>query len=65
MSRIQLITVFLHVGHSLMPKSVRELPVVGDIIEAGEHGPLTVSCVAFNEQGDAHVFLEGHTEPGI
>ena len=51
------VTVFLHLGDRLMPKSFPAAPLVGETIFVGGYGRLTVTRIEYDDEGDTHVYL--------
>ena len=52
------VTVYLHIGDKLMPKTVPAMPCVGEIVEVLGLGKLTVTRVEYDAEGDPHLYLE-------
>ena len=51
------VTVFLHLGDKLMPKSFLRVPTEGETIVLGEYGHLTVTRVEEDDDGDIHLYV--------
>jgi hypothetical protein len=56
------VTVFLHLGDKLMPKSFLQVPTEGETILVGEYGRLTVTRVELDGDGDTHLYVTPPSE---
>lgn len=52
------VTLFLHIGDKLMPKSFAKVPTVDETILLGEHGLMKVTRVEEDGEGDTHLYVE-------
>ena len=60
----QQVTVYLHIGAMLMPKSFALVPRVGEIVSTGRFGKMIVVRVEHDEEGDVHLYLEQEPPSG-
>lgn len=52
------VTVYLHIGGKLMPKTYPAVPHIGEIVQVQGLGRLAVIRIDYDGQGDAHIYLE-------